>query len=47
MEITVKVTREELQEMGVNRDELKVLVIEDLDYGRDYVGFNVHVEIVE
>jgi len=47
MEITVKVTQAELEEMGINRQELKEQIIDDLDACRDYVGFNVSVELTE
>ncbi len=48
MLITVEVTKTELEEMGMTRDELKQSVIADLnnsDVDGDYVGFNVIVII--
>lgn len=47
MEITVKVTKAELEEMGLNRQELKEQIVDDLDACRDYVGFNVDIEVTE
>ncbi|WP_205959266.1 hypothetical protein [Pantoea stewartii] len=47
MEITVQVTKKELEEMGVSRERLKEFIMEDLDDARDYVGFNVEVVIKE
>lgn len=47
MRIVVEVSPTELEEMGVTVDELKANVIEDLDNGRDYSGFNVDVVSVD
>lgn len=44
MKITVEVTQEELDEM--NMDDPGILlnaIYEDLESGRDYVGYNVEV----
>ncbi|MCW2477699.1 hypothetical protein [Candidatus Symbiopectobacterium sp. NZEC135] len=50
MEITVKVTAEELQEIGMSVDDkdfLKGFIIEDLDRMRDYPGYNVTVIVAD
>lgn len=49
MKITVKVTAAELLEVGISVDDkdfLKEFIIEDLDYMRDYPGYNVTVIVV-
>lgn len=46
MEIIVKVKESELEEMNVTREELKTLVITDLNNNvGDYFGFNVTVSV--
>ncbi len=43
MRIDVKVTQGELNEMGLTETGLQNAIVEDLDIGRDYAGFNVHI----
>ncbi|WAH52573.1 hypothetical protein LMA04_00490 [Pseudescherichia vulneris] len=45
MEIVVKVSKEELAEVGMTPEELKNQVIDDLNRESDYPGFNVTVEV--
>lgn len=47
MEIVVRVTKGELEELGMSDKELNRAVLDDLDNARDYPGFNVTVEVVE
>ena len=45
MKVTVQVSPEELCEMGLDAQELKEQVIEDLEFGYCYSGYNVEVLI--
>lgn len=47
MKIDVTVTQEELNEMSVTTEELKDAIMEDLDYSRDYSGFNVNIILTD
>lgn len=47
MQIVVRVTKDELAELGMTDKELNRAVLDDLDASRDYPGFNVTVEIIE
>ena len=46
MEVVVRITAKELEETGRSSGELHSAVIEDLDNGHDYPGFNVKIEVV-
>jgi len=46
MEVVVRVTEEELNELGMTTEELHYAVVDDLDDARDYPGFNVTVELI-
>ncbi len=46
MEVVVRVTEEELEELGMTTEELHYAVVDDLDDARDYPGFNVTVELI-
>ncbi len=47
MKITVQVTRDELEELGMNHHELNRTILDDLDASRDYPGFSVDVKVTE
>lgn len=47
MQIVVRVTKDELAELGMTDKELNRAVLDDLDSSRDYPGFNVTVEMIE
>ncbi len=44
MKIVVEVTREELSEF-IDEEHMRECIIEDLDNGREYPGFNVKIII--
>ena len=48
MIIVVRVSEDELEEMGVSESELACCILEDMDYGDfEYSGFNVEVQVEE
>lgn len=47
MKVTVQVNQNELDEMRLNKFELRRVIAEDLDVSRDYPGFDVEVIVVD